>query len=134
LLTPEQARSAADALAENARRETIELRNARARPIPFFVQSPKLRALEPWQQAELFKQASRKVNASWVVIWISLAWFAICIALWWLLGVPHFRGLFPVAFVLFVGVPLWARNVLVRRELVALASASSPGEDGGAEV
>lgn len=122
MLTSEQANVVADALIDGARQQTLDLRNAQARRVPFYLATPALRSLESWRQAELLRQATHNVRSSAILVGPTLGWCALCLLLWIAVGKPFTSASFGIASILLIAPTVWWRYWLVRRELRRLAS------------
>jgi Flp pilus assembly protein TadB len=118
LLTRTQAENIAEDLLSQQRRAETKAKNAAARRVPFVYYVGGLSALEPWEQAELLKQAARRIGNQWKATIITLCLVAVTCLAWWMAGLFGRPGVSPVLLVMLCGaVAFLPRAYFVRQEL-----------------
>jgi hypothetical protein len=85
MITKDQANSITDQLLDQQRAEALRAKNAAASRIPFFYQCPELQLLEPWQRAEVIREARRSLCGNWGISACMIAWGLAFVASWYLL-------------------------------------------------
>jgi hypothetical protein len=123
MLTAEQANAIADEALAQQRRDLLASRNRRARRVSWFYKVPCLASCEPFQQADLFAAAERRVAKSLPYWSTAIAWLCLLAGTWyWAAPRPALSTLFGVVAILGIQ---WVRIPFVRRQLTQLVSASS---------
>ena len=82
MLTKDQAEIIASDLLQQEHARRSEAKNARAARVPWFYRSAPLRALEPWQQAELVLRATKAVGSQWAATTAVFAWIVLVALAW----------------------------------------------------
>ena len=125
MLTKEQAVAVGDEVLAQQRRDLLESKNRRARRVGWVYQVPGLSARQPFEQAEMFVEAGRRVAKS-VPYWsVAMSWLCLTATTWyWATPGDALSPLFAAAAVLGIQ---WFRIAFVRKQLTQLVCAP-PGE------
>lgn len=131
MISKDQANSIADQLLDQQRAEMQHTRNVAASRVPYFYRCKELRQLEPWQRAEVIREARRSFRDDWWSFASMVAWGLMFGTFWFFLVPVAIRISFLFwGELMFILPPILLRISLLRlhvRYLARLRQCSSNG-------
>ena len=118
MLSKDQANAIADDVLSQAQSSRLEGRKAMVRAVPLLYRCRELSALEPWQRAEVVKQATKAAGNNFLLIIVLLTGFATLVGLF---QIYKFGPMAPFI-IAFCFAALLLRALTVRREIRNIAA------------